>query len=683
VGQSPPGAPVDPRNDGDKKPQKPLLSGRTWWLILAAMLVFNLIFYYADLGMNRAAEKPQVTLPYSAFVSQVRAGNVTAAHIDGDTISGDFKRPYRESKGGTAYPRYTTTVVPEFLPTVGGLLDKHHVKTTIENPTTPFWMTALMILLQGLPFLLLVGLLYFGSRQAQAQQQGMFGFGRSRAKMYTEERPSTTFADVAGVDTAKNELSEIVDFLRDPTKYHRLGARIPKGVLLTGPPGTGKTLLARAVAGEAHVPFFSISSSEFVEMFVGVGASRVRDLFERAKTAAPAIVFVDEIDAIGGQRGRGPGGYGSNDEREQTLNQLLVSMDGFEPNEAVIILAATNRPDILDQALLRPGRFDRQVVLDLPDRRGREAILRIHTRKLPLGADVDLKALGQATPGMSGADLANLANEAALTAARKNASQVTAADFDQALDRVTLGTEGAPLMNEEERRIVAYHEGGHALVALILPNVDPVHRVTITPRGRSLGVTQFRPSEDRRNYRRDYLLNRMAVALGGRAAEEVACEEITSGAQNDIQQVTAMARAMVLELGMVDDLGPIRWGEAGLDGQAANPWEQREYSDETAKRIDHAVVRLVTEAHERALDVLKTNRAALDAIARALVHEESLTREELTALVNEFRVPEKKPLPVPSGPPTPTGETPAVIEPPLEPAPQNQTRDYEPPAPTR
>ncbi len=679
MAHTPTRTPPETGNDQENKPQKPFLSGRMWWLILAAMLVFNLIFYYTDLGMNKSVASPQVTLPYSAFVTQVRADNVTTAHLDGDTITGDFKHPYKESSkessGGKTYPRYTTTVVPEFLPAVGTLLDKHHVRTTIVNPTTPFWMTALTILLQGLPFLLLIGLLYFGSRSAQAQQQGMFGFGRSKAKMYTEERPSTTFADVAGVDSAKSELSEIVNFLRDPTKYHRLGARIPKGVLLTGPPGTGKTLLARAVAGEAHAPFFSISSSEFVEMFVGVGASRVRDLFERAKAAAPAIVFVDEIDAIGGRRGRGPGGFGSNDEREQTLNQLLVSMDGFEPNEAVIILAATNRPDILDPALLRPGRFDRQVVLDLPDRRGREAILRIHSRQLPLAQDVDLAALGRATPGMSGADLANLANEAALTAARNNASEVTAADFDQALDRVTLGTEGAPLMDEEERRIVAYHEGGHALVALVLPNVDPVHRVTITPRGRSLGVTQFRPNEDRRNFRRDYLLNRMAVGLGGRAAEEVACEEITSGAQNDIQQVTAMARAMVMELGMVDDLGPIRWGEGGLDGEPANPWDPREYSDETARRIDAAVIGLVGEAHQRAIDVLRGNRAALDAIANALVHEESLTREELTAIVNARRVPEQKPLPVPSGPPTPTGETTAVVEPPLEPAPEPAPRN--------
>jgi cell division protease FtsH len=617
--------------------------------------------------MNNGTQPAQVKLPYSTFVAQVRANNVTTARIEGNTITGNFKAPYKEGKGGTSYGRYTTTVVPEFLTLLGPILDKHKVRTTLESPSTPWWMSLLTILLQGLPFLLLIGLLFLGGRSAQAQQQGMFGFGRSRAKVYTEERPGTTFADVAGVDAAKKELSEIVDFLRDPTKYHRLGARIPKGVLLTGPPGTGKTLLARAVAGEAHVPFFSISSSEFVEMFVGVGASRVRDLFERAKASAPAIVFVDEIDAIGGRRGRGPGGFGTNDEREQTLNQLLVSMDGFEPNEAVIILAATNRPDILDPALLRPGRFDRQVVLDLPDRRGREAILRIHTRKLPLAPEVDLGALAQATPGMSGADLANLANEAALTAARNNTSQVTAADFDEALDRITLGAEGAPLMNEEERRTVAYHEGGHALVAMFLPNVDPVHRVTITPRGRSLGVTLFRPMDDRRNYRRDYLLNRMAVALGGRAAEEVACDEITSGAQSDIQQVTGVARAMVTQLGMVDDLGPVKWGPGsdGSDGQVVGPWEPKEYSDDTARRIDDAVAGLVSEAHDLARKVLQDNRTTLDAIAGALIRDESLTREELTNIVNLHRAPGQETLPVPTGRPTPIGETVTVIEPPL------------------
>jgi len=436
-------------------------------------------------------------------------------------------------------------------------------------------------------------------------------------------------------------------------------------VLLVGPPGTGKTLLARAVAGEAHVPFFSISATEFVEVFVGVGASRVRDLFDKAKAAAPAIVFIDEIDAIGRQRGSGgPLGGGTNDEREQTLNQLLVSMDGFEPNQAVIVLAATNRPDVLDHALLRPGRFDRQVQVDPPDRRGREAILRIHTRNIPMSGTVDLASIAQATPGMSGADLSNLANEAALTAARKGESQVNPHDFEEALDRITLGAPGAALMNEDERRLVAYHEGGHTLVAFMLPNVDPVHRVTITPRGRSLGVTQFRPIDDRRNYRRDYLLDRMAVGLGGRAAEEISCDDITSGAQNDLQQVTGMARAMVTQLGMSPELGPEYFGGSGddaLNGRGFNPWEPKEYSDETAKRIDVAVARLIDEAHERALKTLTDNRPMLDAIADALMKDESLDRNQLTAIVNAHRPDGMEPIPVPTGPATPYPDSPEPV----------------------
>jgi cell division protease FtsH len=418
------------------------------------------------------------------------------------------------------------------------------------------------------------------------------------------------------------------------------------------------------VAGEAGVPFFSISATEFVEMFVGVGASRVRDLFDRAKQAAPAIIFVDEIDAIGGRRSSGQFG-GSNDEREQTLNQMLVSMDGFEPNEAVIVLAATNRPDNLDPALLRPGRFDRQVVVDPPDRKGREAILRIHTRRIPLATDVNFDALARITPGMSGADLANLANEAALTAARNQDPKVTQQDFNLALDRITLGAAGPALMNEEERRLVAFHEGGHAIVAFLLPNVDPVHRITITPRGRSLGVTQFLPVDDRRNYRRDYLLNRIAVGLGGRAAEEVACDEITSGAQNDLQMVTNIARMMVTQLGMADELGPTYFGGAGddaLGGRQYNPYEPKEYSPETAFRIDQAVARLIDEAHNRAVGILRDNRAALDAVAHALMRDETLEREAFTSIVNEHRAPGQPLLPTPTGPGTPTGEHPATEE---------------------
>jgi len=654
VRSSPPtGGTQDPAGPGNQQKRPPRISNRTWWLIIAAFFLFNLLYYGSQMSsIGQKAPPTPISISYTTFVAQVRAHNVTSASVSGNTIEGDFKHSYTDPSSKKSSIRYTTTIVPELLSSTVPLLDRYGVQTSLQNQSIPLWVNVLSLLLQALPFLFLIGLFYFGTRAARQQQQGVFGFGQSRAKLYTEEQPRTTFTDVAGVEAAKSELREIVDFLRDPGKYHRLGARIPKGVLLVGPPGTGKTLLARAVAGEASVPFFSISSSEFVEMFVGVGASRVRDLFERAKTVAPAIVFVDEIDAIGGRRGGGPAGLGTNEEREQTLNQLLTSMDGFEPNEAVIVMAATNRPDVLDPALLRPGRFDRQVTLDPPDRRGREAILKIHTRRIPLAPHVDLAALAQATPGMTGADLANLANEAALGAARAGESAVTQRDFDHALDRITLGTEGSPLMNKDERRTVAYHEGGHALVALILPNVDPVHRVTITPRGRSLGVTQFRPIDDRRNYRRDYLVSRMAVGLGGRAAEEVACDEITSGAQNDLQQVTGMARTMVMQLGMAEELGPAYFGGAGADGLGQSPyspWEQKEYSDETAARIDAAVLRFVEEAHERARGILGENRSALDSIAEALMRDESLDSEELTAIVNAHRTPGQEPVPVASG----------------------------------
>jgi cell division protease FtsH len=632
-----------PSGDGSGRRPRPSLSGRAWLITLVALFLFNLLFYLPIL--TASSPPPRVTLSYSTFLAQVRANNIATAHLSADAVSGDFKAPYADPATHISYTRYTSTLLPVTDPTLVPLLEQHGVQLIGEVTSPPLWLAALGLLLQALPVLLLLGLFAFGARAGLRQQQGIFGFGQSRAKLYTEERPSTTFADVAGIETAKAELREVVDFLRDPAKYRRLGARIPKGVLLVGPPGTGKTLLARAVAGEARVPFLSISATEFVEMFVGVGASRVRDLFAKAKAISPAIVFIDEIDAIGGQRGGGLRSIGTNDEREQTLDQLLVSMDGFEPNEAVIVLAATNRPDVLDPALLRPGRFDRQVTVDLPDRAGREAILRIHTRQMPLAPTVDLGALARATPGMSGADLANLANEAALTAARRGESAVTPADFEEALDRITLGAPGAALMDEEERRTVAYHESGHALVAYFLPNMDPIHRVTITPRGRSLGVTQFRPIDDRRNYRRDYLLDRMAVGLGGRAAEELACKEITSGAQNDLQEVTRMARTMVTQLGMADEMGPEYFGgsQDGLvDRRLYAPWEPREYSEETARRIDGAVHRLIEEAHRRARSILTAHRATLDAVAAALLHEESLDRDQLAAWVEGQHAAEQR-----------------------------------------
>ena len=622
-----------PDNTGNRPKRSPV-SGRTWLAALALLLLFNILFYLPLLSFSSGS--PQVTLAYSAFLAQVQANNVATAQVSPDTASGNFRKPYLDSSTQTSYHSYTTTLLPVTDSSLVPLLEQHGVQITGESTSTPIWLDALGLLLQALPFLFFIGLFYYGMRSTRGQQQGLFGFGQSKAKLYSEERPSTTFADVAGIEAAKAELQEEVDFLRDPRKYQRLGAHIPKGVLLVGPPGTGKTLLARAVAGEARVPFFTISATEFVEMFVGVGASRVRDLFEKAKASAPSIIFIDELDAIGGQRGGGGRPGGTNDEREQTLNQLLVSMDGFEPSTAVIVLAATNRPEVLDQALLRPGRFDRQVTVDLPDRRGREAILKIHTRQIPLAPAVDLSAIAQATPGMSGADLANLANEAALTAARHGEGAVTQADFGDALDRITLGAPGTALLDEEERRTVAYHEGGHTLVAYALPNMDAIHRVTIIPHGRSLGVTEFRPNDDRRNYRRDYLLDRMAVGLGGRAAEELACSQVTSGAQNDLQQVTRMARAMVTQLGMADELGPEYFGgdqDNALSGRGFVPWEPKEYGQATADRIDEAVHRLIAEAHQRALDILTAQRDKLDSLATALLKEESLDHEQLAAIL--------------------------------------------------
>jgi cell division protease FtsH len=498
----------------------------------------------------------------------------------------------------------------------------------------------LTILLNALPILLLV---YFGymllRSMRQSQQGGIFGVGRSRAKLYNQERPSTTFADVAGVDEAKQDLREVIDFLRTPQRYLAIGAHIPKGVLLVGPPGTGKTLLARAVAGEAGVPFFSASATSFVELFVGVGASRVRDLFEQAKSNAPCIVFLDEIDAIGRTRS-GAAAFASNDEREQTLEELLVELDGFEQRDAIVVLAATNRPDVLDPALLRPGRFDRQVTVDLPERRGREAILRIHARNVPLSPDVNLEDLARATPGFSGADLANLVNEAALAAARRGQTQVARKDFEEALDKLLLGGKREALMDERERRIVAYHEGGHALVAAVLPDVDPLYKVTIVPRGRALGVTQFLPEGDRRNLPRTYLMERLAVALGGRSAEELALGEITTGAQNDLKEATQLARRMVSEWGMGDQTGPVVYdlasGSAYLSQQPLED-HPRVYSEATAQRLDAEIERLMTQAHQQARSVLTERRDALERLAQALQQEEVLERDQVLAIVKAIQ----------------------------------------------
>jgi cell division protease FtsH len=603
------------------------------------------------------AGTPTADLPYSAFLDQARRNNVAQVDFNGQAIAGTLRvaipwppasiapasagssatlggpTPSGTALSTSTYQAFTSVIPPNGDPALLPLLEAGGVTITAKN-TTSGSSFLLDLLLSVLPVLLLGGLLLLVGRQAQRSQQGLFGFGRSKARLYDAERPTVTFADVAGEDEAKVELTEVVDFLKEPGRYRRLGARLPRGVLLIGPPGTGKTLLARAVAGEAHVPFFSISASEFVEMFVGVGASRVRDLFTKAKAAAPAIVFVDEIDSVGRQRGAGLGG--GSDEREQTLNQLLAEMDGFDEKTNVIVLAATNRPDVLDPALLRPGRFDRQITVGYPDRAGREAILRIHSRELLLAPDVDLVALSRATAGFSGADLANLANEAALLAARENRETVGAAQFDEALDKVLLGTRQSALTNATERRTVAYHESGHAIVARLTPGADPVQKVTIVPHGRALGVTEQRPDEDRRDYARDYLQGRLAVMLGGRAAELIVFGQPTTGAENDLKGGTDLARRMVGLWGMSDDLGPVSYGvgekEPFLGRELARP---REFAEATAARIDTEVKKLLEQAQAQATALLQRNRGALDALANELVTHESVNARRLEEILIE------------------------------------------------
>jgi cell division protease FtsH len=605
---------------------------------MLALLAWNLWLFWP-------ASQSVAAIPYSTFLAQVRAGNVATVQITGAQINGTFVKaiawpaatpaptPPESSQPGSppasTYSAFQTTF-PEAVgdPTLLSLLEAHGVVVDVAPPPSP-WLT--IALTSGLPLLLLIGAMVWMGRQAAQSQAGIFGFGRSRPRRSTGDHSAVMFADVAGADEAKADLHEVVDFLRHPRKYHVLGARIPRGVLLVGPPGTGKTLLARAVAGEAGVPFFNLSASEFVEMFVGVGASRVRDLFVQAKAAAPAIVFIDELDAVGRRRGAGLGAV--NDEREQTLNQLLVEMDGFDERHEVIVLAATNRSDVLDPALLRPGRFDRQVVVNLPDRPGRAGILRIHTQPLRLGADVDLVLLARTTTGLSGADLANLCNEAALVAARANHTQVTMADFEEALDKALLGGKRPLLLDAHDRHVVAYHEAGHALVAWRTPAADPVHKVTIVPRGRGLGVTEQVPGEDRYNYSRTYLLARLAVLLGGRTAEELAMGDVTTGAENDLVEATRLARRMVTRWGM-GGLGPL-----AFQSDEEHPFlgyelsQGRDYSEATAARIDQEVQRLLAECQATVRGVLSGERAQLDALVQALLQEETIDQDALARIL--------------------------------------------------
>src|SRR5579883_2367479 len=606
---------------------------RSLILIGMVLLIWYLFQYFFNGGSNNSSPNA-IEIPYSTFIQQVQAGNVKDVVFQGQDVNGDFKNSVTltdvngNTKQGTTFH---FTQLANGDPNLIKLLNSSGVEYQAKPASDNSALFA--ILFNVLPWVALILLFLFVIRRATQGQQNIFSFGKSKARMVLEDRPSTTFADVAGVDEAKNDLVEIVEFLKTPQKFQRLGGKIPRGVLLVGPPGTGKTLLARAVAGEAGVPFFSISGSEFVEVLVGVGASRVRDLFDQAKKAAPSIVFIDEIDAVGRQRGAS---INSNDEREQTLNQLLVEMDGFDARQAVVVIAATNRPDGLDQALLRPGRFDRRVTVDRPDWNGRLAILKIHTRNVPLANDVDLITIARGTPGMVGADLANLVNEAALLAARRNLDAVTQVCFDEALDKILIGAERPLVLSNEDLNVIAYHEGGHALTGLLEEHVDPVSKVTIVPRGQALGVTQYTPLDDRYNYPKDFLEAQMVTALGGRAAEQVAIGRITTGAENDLQRVTAIARQMVARWGMSEKLGTISFSEredpfAGTSLATGS----RDYSERTASIIDEEVNRLVRKAYDRALTLLTEHRETLNRIAQELRLHETIDARQLRQIMTE------------------------------------------------
>jgi cell division protease FtsH len=619
---------ADDRPPSDKKnktPDQTKFRLRSWWwtflLVLAANWVLMTVFF---------PEPTYVSIPYTTFKDQVIAGNVEEVTSQGDAIQGRFRQEvtYPPSGPNSHTSNQFKTQRPAFAaPGLETLLEEKGVVVNARplDEGRPLWQNALL----GFgPTLLLIGAFIWLSRRMSASGGGVFGIGRSRAKRYSEEKPTVTFDDVAGIEDAENELVEIVDFLKNPEKYQRLGGTVPKGVLLIGAPGTGKTLLARAVAGQAGVPFFSLSASEFIEMIVGVGAARVRDLFKQARESAPSIIFIDELDAIGRARGAG-GGIGGHDEREQTLNQILTEMDGFDSREGVIILAATNRADVLDPALLRPGRFDRRVVVQRPDRAGREAILKVHTRDVPLAKDVQLSRVAGQTPGLVGAELRNLVNEAALLAARKGQSEVHERDFSEAMEKITLGPARQILLNPADRERTAYHESGHAVLGLLVPGSDPVKRVTIVPRGMALGVTYQLPMDDRTNYPEDYLRARITSALGGRAAEKLIYGIVTTGAENDLQQVTEIARQMVLRWGMSEKLGPLSFAAPPQDEGLPPAFQRQPYSDATAELIDAEVRRIVDECHREADSLLAKNRDKLVALATALLKEESLDEEQI------------------------------------------------------
>jgi cell division protease FtsH len=621
----------------------PFYKNLALWLVIVVVMV---------LLVNLFNRQPQASdrKIFSEFMALVERGDVAEVEIDENTIIGTLRDG---AKFRTVTPPSDQEVVKRLL--------ANNVRITVKpREDSPWYWQAFF---QLFPILLLIAVWIFFMRQMQAGGGKAMSFGKSRAKLHSDQAKKVTFEDVAGIDEAKEEVQEIIAFLKDPKKFTKLGGRIPKGVLLVGSPGSGKTLLARAIAGEAGVPFFSISGSDFVEMFVGVGASRVRDLFIQGKKNAPCIIFIDEIDAVGRHRGAGLGG--GHDEREQTLNQLLVEMDGFESNEGVILIAATNRPDVLDPALLRPGRFDRQVVVPRPDVKGRVGILKVHTKRTPLAPDVDLQVLARGTPGFSGADLANLVNEAALLAARQGKSKLDMRDFEMAKDKVLMGSERrSVVISEEEKRITAYHEGGHTLVAAMIPGTDPLHKVTIIPRGRALGLTQQLPVDERHTYPKDYLLNQIAILMGGRAAEEVVLQAETTGAGNDIERATELARKMVCEWGMSDDLGPLAYGKKEEQIFLGREFAQhQDYSESTAVEIDREVKKIVSDNYERAKAIIRGNLTALHRLAAALLERETLDGPEILGIVRgEAEVPAAEP---PAVGPRPTAPEPA--RPPLLP----------------
>jgi cell division protease FtsH len=599
----------------------PLQKNIALWLIIS--LIFVLLY-----NLFNQPKNSQENVIFSDFITAVEQGQVVEVSIQGENISGKFLN----GKSFKTYAPKEAGVVP--------LLKEKGVRIAAKPAEEQAWY--MTVLISWFPTILLIAIWIFFMRQMQSGGGKAMSFGKSRARLMTDRSKKVTFNDVAGIDEAKAELQEIIDFLRDPKKFTRLGGRIPKGVLLVGSPGTGKTLLARAIAGEADVPFFTISGSDFVEMFVGVGASRVRDLFTQGKKNAPCIIFIDEIDAVGRHRGAGLGG--GHDEREQTLNALLVEMDGFESNEGVILVSATNRPDVLDPALLRPGRFDRQVIVPLPDVKGREKILEVHMRKTIVAEDVDGKVIARGTPGFSGADIENLVNEAALHAARLGKEKVSMVDFEYAKDKVMMGAERKSMViSEQEKRITAYHEAGHALVARMLPGTDPIHKITIIPRGRALGLTQQLPIDEKHTYPKRYLLNTISILLGGRAAEELVLDDFTTGAGNDIERATDLARKMVCEWGMSPQLGPMSYGKKEeqifLGREIAT---HKDYSDETAKRIDAEITAIISSGYEKTKTILSENLATLHRLSDELIKREVLNAEDLDAIISGSVLPEQE-----------------------------------------